>query len=255
MPIGILAAMPQEIAHVVRDVRADSIHESGMRTYHRGSLHGVDCIVTLSRVGKVAAAATVMHLILEFGVSEIIFTGVAGALSPDLNVGDIVVATELIQHDLDARPLFPRFEAPLLGVSRFRVEHERAARAQRAAEQYLGADFTSAISETDRARFNLHQPRVHTGLIASGDQFITSIAARDALRDVLPDALCVEMEGAAVAQVCHEHHVPLTVIRTISDSADDDAPINFSAFMENIASEYSRGIMKRILHNSGASIY
>lgn len=251
MTIGILAAMPQEIEHVVRDVRADQMFESGMRTYHRGQLHGRDCVVTLSRVGKVAAATTAMHLILELGVSEIIFTGVAGALSPELNVGDVVVASELIQHDLDARPLFPRFEAPLLGVSRFGIASGRVARADQAARRYLSDDLTVSILESDRDRFNLLAPRVWTGLIASGDQFITSHEARDAIRDALPDALCVEMEGAAVAQVCFEHDTPLTVIRTISDAADDAAPVDFSAFIERVASEYSRGIVRRLLSETG----
>ncbi len=239
--------MPQEIEHVVRDVRADRVLERGMRTYHVGSLHGRECVVTLSRVGKVAAAATVMHLILELGVSEIIFTGVAGAMSPELKVGDVVIASELIQHDLDARPLFPQFEAPLLGVSRFGVEVARVKAAEDAARRYLADDFVESIQQADRDRFNLLAPRVCTGLIASGDQFITSAAARDAIRAALPDALCVEMEGAAVAQVCFEHDVPLTVIRTISDAADDSAPVDFSAFIEQVASEYSRGIVRRLL--------
>lgn len=243
--------MPQEIEHVVRDVRADRVLERGMRTYHVGDLHGRECVVTLSRVGKVAAAATAMHLILELGVTEIIFTGVAGALSPELNVGDVVVASELIQHDLDARPLFPRFEAPLLGVSRFGVGPARHAAAEEAARRYLAHELASAIDEADRDRFNLLAPRVWTGLIASGDQFITSAAARDAIREALPEALCVEMEGAAVAQVCHEHDVPLTVIRTISDAADDAAPVDFSAFIERVASEYSRGIVRGLLSASG----
>ncbi len=247
MPIGILAAMPEELEHVLRDVRADRVITRGGRTYHHGTLHGVECVATLSRVGKVAAAATTMHLILEFGVREIVFTGVAGVLDPRLRVGDVVVATELIQHDLDARPLFPRFEAPLLGVSRFAVEAARRDAATVAAESFLRDFLNKSISPEDLARFGLQSPSVHTGLIASGDQFITSHDAKESLRAILPDALCVEMEGAAVAQVGHEHGVPVTVIRTISDAADDSAPADFSAFIERVASEYSRGILARLL--------
>lgn len=243
--------MPEELAHVLRDVRADRVITSGGRTYHHGTLHGAECVATLSRVGKVAAAATAMHLILEFGVREIFFTGVAGALDPSLRVGDVVVATELIQHDLDARPLFPRFEAPLLGVSRFAVGTARRDAATAAVDQFLRERFADAITEEDRVRFNLSSPAVYAGLIASGDQFITSHSAKESLRAILPDALCVEMEGAAVAQVGHEHDVPVTVVRTISDAADDSAPADFSAFIERVASEYSRGILAALLARSG----
>lgn len=247
MLIGVLSAMPEEIAHVLGDLRAQDTRTSGMRAYHRGELHGHDCVVTLSRVGKVAAAATAMHLILEFGVSEIIFTGVAGALSPGLHIGDVVIAGELLQHDLDARPLFPRFEAPLLGVSRFAIEPARIARAARAANTFLRTGLSQAVGAVDRTKFRLEDPKVAQGLVVSGDQFITSSRSKTALLDMLPHALCVEMEGAAVAQVCHEHDVPMTVIRTISDAADDGAPKDFGAFIENVASEYSRGILRELL--------
>jgi len=247
MPTGILAAMPQELEHVLRDVRADHVLESGGRTYHAGELHGAECVATLSRVGKVAAAATAMHLILEFGVREIIFTGVAGALDPRLRIGDVVIATDLIQHDLDARPLFPRFEAPLLGIARFPVDAHRVDRARVACEGFLAADRVDAIPAEDRNGIGLRAPTVHTGLIASGDRFITTTQARESLRALLPEALCVEMEGAAVAQVGYEHGVPVTVIRTISDVADDSAAGDFSAFIERVAGEYTRGILRRLL--------
>ncbi|RMH29002.1 MAG: 5'-methylthioadenosine/adenosylhomocysteine nucleosidase [Planctomycetota bacterium] len=252
MPLGILAAMPQELEHVLRDVGSDDVSHSGGRTYHRGRLHGVECVATLSRVGKVAAAATAMHLILEFGVREIVFTGVAGALAPGLRVGDVVVADALIQHDLDARPLFPRFEAPLLGVARFSADPARCDRSLRACRAFLEEDLPSAIDPPVRQRFGLSAPAARAGLIASGDRFITSRTDKAALRSILPDAACVEMEGAAVAQVGFEHGVPVTVIRTISDAADDSAPGDFGAFLEEVAAEYARGILARLLPSAPA---
>src|SRR5690606_20425806 len=91
------------------------------------------------------------------------------------------------------------------------------------------------------------RPALHRGLIATGDRFINDAATVRALRETLPDALCVEMEGAAVAQVCHEFGVPCAVLRTVSDRADQDAPVDFIAFLREVASVYSAGILRRFL--------
>ena len=113
MTIGIMSAMREEIASLVMDLgTADEALHTGMRTYHRGCLWGIPVVLVFSRWGKVAAASTVTHLIAQFGVDEIIFTGVAGAVDPALNVGDVVIAGQLFQHDMDARPLYSRHELP-----------------------------------------------------------------------------------------------------------------------------------------------
>ena len=96
-------------------------------------------------------------------------------------------------------------------------------------------------------RFETALPQVHRGLVISGDQFVASAAAVAALRAQLPDALAVEMEGAAIAQVCHEYDVPCAVVRTISDTADEHASTSFSSFLTDIAGTYSTGILKRFL--------
>src|SRR5690554_3309469 len=112
--------MHDEIAGLVQDMGPDAVtHQIGQRDYHAGTLYGQRCVVVLARIGKVAAAATAVTLIREFHVQEIVFTGLAGAVSPDVRVGDVVVAESLLQHDMDARPLFGRYEIPLLGRSRF----------------------------------------------------------------------------------------------------------------------------------------
>ena len=248
-PLGVLAALPQELGDLIEGMRAESgvrtvIH--GRRDYHVGTVHGVLCVVTLARVGKVAAAATVSALIHAFDVEAVVFTGVAGGVGEQVRVGDIVVANALLQHDLDASPLFPRFEVPLLGMSRFAADAALAAQLAQACERFI-ADEGAASA----ARFGTREARVHRGLIVSGDQFVASAAGVRALRDALPDALAVEMEGAAIAQVCHEYGVPCAVVRTISDTADDHAPASFVSFLTEIAGTYSNAILTRFLKARG----
>jgi adenosylhomocysteine nucleosidase len=114
MKIGIVEAMPQEIALLQRDLQQPRIQTRGMRQYLQDTAYGKDVVLVFSRCAKVAAASTVTTLIEVFGVDLVVFTGVAGAMDPDLEVGDVVIGTLLVQHDLDARPLFRRFEVPLL---------------------------------------------------------------------------------------------------------------------------------------------
>jgi adenosylhomocysteine nucleosidase len=251
-PLGILAALPQELGDLIEAMRAESGVRTithGQRDYHLGTVHGVACVVTLARVGKVAAAATVSALIHAFDVEAVVFTGVAGGVRADVRVGDIVVANALLQHDLDATPLFPRFEVPLLGVSRFAADSSLADRLAAACERFVAEEGAAAA-----VRFGTHEPRVHRGLIISGDQFVASAAGVQALRDALPDALAVEMEGAAIAQVCHEYGVPCAVVRTISDTADDHAPGSLMTFLTEIAGTYSNAILKRFLESRSSAV-
>lgn len=243
--LGIMAALPQElgdlIAHMraVGDVRTVTL---GQREYHVGEAHGVRVVVTLARIGKVAAAATASALIHVFEADAIVFTGVAGGVHRDVRVGDIVVADALLQHDLDASPLFPRYEVPLLDRARFDADGSLSDALAAAARAFVETE-ADALAE----RFAVTAPRVHRGLIVSGDRFIASHDAVSALRDALPDALAVEMEGAALAQVCFEHGVPCAVVRTISDTADAAAPVSFVEFLTALAGAYSSGVLGHFL--------
>jgi adenosylhomocysteine nucleosidase len=244
-PLGILAALPQELGDLVGAMRAEAGVRTitlGQRDYHVGTVHGAPCVVTLARIGKVAAAATVSALIHAFDVDAVVFTGVAGGVGPGVRIGDVVVAETLLQHDLDASPLFPRYEVPLLGVSRFAADAALASRIAEAAGRFI-ADDGIALA----ARFGTQLPQLHRGLIISGDQFVASAQAVARLRAALPDALAVEMEGAAIAQVCHEYGVPYAIVRTISDTADVHAPASFETFLFELAGTYSSGILKRFL--------
>jgi adenosylhomocysteine nucleosidase len=244
-PLGVLAALPQELGDLVDAMRAEGAMRTvslGRRDYHAGTVHGTPCVVTLARIGKVAAAASASALIHAFGVDKIVFTGVAGGVGRNVRVGDIVVADVLMQHDLDASPLFPRYEVPLLDRTRFPADTALADRLAAACERFV-ADEGAALTE----RFRLNGVRVHRGMIVSGDRFVSSAGEVRALAQALPDALAVEMEGAAIAQVCYEHDVPCAVVRTISDTADDHAHASFTSFLTDIAGTYSSGILRRFL--------
>lgn len=245
--IGIMAALHEEIADLLATMEEVSITRIGMRDYHTGYLHGQPCVVVLARIGKVAAAATAVTLIREFGVDRLIFSGLAGGVASHVKVGDVVVAATLLQHDLDASPLFSRHEIPLLGCKRLFVDRELCSLMEAAARGYLENDWAREISPATRDTFQLSTPVLHVGLIVSGDQFVNSATAVQGLRHDLPDALCVEMEGAAVAQVCHEYGARFAVMRTVSDRADDDASQDFSGFLAAVASHYSAGILRRLL--------
>jgi adenosylhomocysteine nucleosidase len=244
--LGLISALHEEQAGLIENMQDAVMVKRGMRHYVTGSLWGTDCVCVLSRLGKVAAAATAATLIERFDVTHIVFTGVAGAADPEVRVGDIVVAEQLVQHDIDASPFFPRFEIPLIGQSHFASDKQLTERLAQASERFIGEDFQHMVSASDREIFRLQRPRIHRGLIASGDEFIDSKVRLAELKSVLADMLAVEMEGAAVAQVCFEFGVPFTVIRTISDGANEDAPVDFLQFIERVAARYAFGIVKRL---------
>jgi adenosylhomocysteine nucleosidase len=249
MKIGILGAMPEEIARLRGDLADGRPETRGMRDYLAGTLAGKEVVLVFSRWGKVAAAATVTTLIEAFGVDLILFTGVAGAVADDLNIGDVVIATELIQHDMDVSAVLAlkRFEIPLLHRASFPVEPRLVAWGHRAAEHYLSGSLWNDVGAADLAEFGIDRPKVRDGLIVSGDQFIADAARAAGLRALLPGAQCVEMEGAAAAQVCYEHAVPIAIVRVISDRADHAAPLDFTRFIDRVASHFTRGIVMAML--------
>jgi len=241
MAIGIMGAMQEEVGGLIAAMEQPRASEHGGRTYWRGTLFGHEAVVVFSRWGKVAAATTATHLVVAEGVDELIFTGVAGAADPALRVGDVVIASSLVQHDMNAEPLFPRHEIPLLGISEFPGDPDRTRRALEAANRFLAHPPPAA------ARFGIEAPVAIAGPVASGDRFIAGKAELAEICARLRGLACVEMEGAAVAQVCHEYGVPLTVIRTISDAADEGAPLDFARFVREVAEPWSVGIVREFL--------
>ena len=229
MRTAIVSAMREELAAVLALMPDERKVEAGGREFFDGHLHGREVVTVLSRIGKVAAATTAALLVDRFAVDRIVFTGVAGGLAPGVDRGDVVVADAFLQHDLDASPIFPKYEVPLYGTDRF------------ATDRALTDELAQAV------RRALPGTRVHRGLVASGDRFVATTAESRALQAALPDALAVEMEGAAIAQVCRDFGVPFAAVRTISDRADDAAHGDFVSFIREVASRHSAAIVEALL--------
>lgn len=242
-----MGAMPEEINGVIALLNNSVSKTIGRRIYTTGTINGIDTVVVFSRWGKVAAAATVSALIHHFNVTQLIFTGVAGAINHELQIGDIVIASRLIQHDMDARPLMPQFEIPLLGKTYFEADDSHLAIARNAVIPLLdNRALLNVVGTKVLSTFGVRQPKLHIGDVASGDKFFSNSTDRENLIAVLPNILCVEMEGAAVAQVCYEYNIPFTIIRTISDNADDSSHVDFPAFIKEVSSKYSAVIITEI---------
>jgi adenosylhomocysteine nucleosidase len=252
MRLGIISALAEEQHGLVEAMESPYKLIHAKREYWLGKLWKIDAVCVLSRIGKVAAAMTAATLVEKFGVTHIIFTGVAGAGEKGINVGDIVIAESLVQHDMDASPLFPRFEVPLTGQTHFPADRQLSGALASAAQWFLDNGLTSEINETERLAFGLAAPRIHRGLVASGDQFINDKAHLDHLNEVLPGVLAVEMEGAAVAQACHELGVPFAVIRAISDNANEHAATDFMRFVKSVAAQYAFHIVRRFCSEMGS---
>lgn len=224
--IGVIGAMNEEIERFLEHMEQVQVTEKAKVTYREGLLHGKKMVLCKSGVGKVNAAVTSQVLIDTYGVDAIIFTGVAGAVDPELNVGDIVVSSECLQHDMDVTALgFPRGTIPYEETSLF-LSDERL--------RQLAADASTELFG-----------RVKVGRVLSGDQFIANRDTVAKLHSELQGA-CTEMEGAAVAQVCSLNNIPHVVIRSMSDKADGSAHVNFAEFTVQ-ASENSYRIVDHML--------
>jgi adenosylhomocysteine nucleosidase len=197
-------------------------------------------------VGKVAAATTTTALIEAFGVDRVVFTGVAGGIGDGVKVGDVVVADAFIQHDMDSGPLFPRYEIPLYGCATLNCDRSLSAILFEATHEGM-----AGVGEHFHHENLLEAPNVHRGLIASGDQFVCDPLDVECMRADLQLAghlpLAVEMEGAAVAQVCFDYGIPFAAVRTISDRADAQAHMDFSAFVQQVASPYALAIVSQFM--------
>ena len=242
MTTAILSALDEEQHGLIELLRQPECISHAGRDFWLGELHGQSVVLALSRIGKVAAATTATALIERFNVTRIVFTGVAGGLAPGVQVGDVVVASGFVQHDMDASPIFPRYELPLYGRSLIACDEVLSALLFEATYVYM----TGAEAASD-AQDGVMAHRVHRGLIASGDRFVSAAAESTALRRALQsaghEALAVEMEGAAVAQVCLDYGVPFAAIRTISDRADDQAHGDFANFVREVAGRYACAII------------
>jgi len=244
---GILVPMQQEIELILHHMHVESIVETGSRKFYVGAIQGKKCVVSLSRIGKVASSVTAAVMIERFAVDRMIVTGVAGGLTDEVKIGDIVIATHSIQHDMDCRPIFPQFEIPLLDIATFTCDANMVENAYESCLTFIEEELHDFVSNEELEALYINQPSVHKGLLVSGDQFIGTMPQYEKIRAELPEAIFVEMEGAAVAQVCYEYNVPLVVVRSISDKANAIAHIDFNRYIENVSKYYTWGLIEGMM--------
>jgi adenosylhomocysteine nucleosidase len=236
LPTAILSALAQEQAGLIELLHNPRRVKRAGRDFWCGDLQGKPVVLALSHIGKVAAATTAAALIEGFGVGRVVFTGVAGGVGPGVQVGDVVVGTAFMQHDMNVAPLYPQFEIPLYRRATFEADATLTELLLQACASALQPSPVVGYSAT-----------VHQGLIASGDRFVNGAQEVASLLQCLHSgghhALAVDMECAAVAQVCVDYGVPFAAVRTISDRADDSAHGDFLQFVNTVASVYARGIV------------
>lgn len=230
---GILAAMPIEIQMLEGQLQGKRAETFLGVTFHTGRLNGRKVVLAASGIGKVNAAMTATLLLDHFRPSEVLFTGVAGGINPELAPGDIVIGEKTAQHDygeLTSSGFHP--EPTGKGTPLFMNAPERLLALAEAASKDAALD---KVPTTQGER----RPRVLRGVIVTGDVFIASPAKTAELRQVFK-ADAVEMEGAAVAQVCWRQNVPCLVVRCLSDKADAAASADFERFANAAATNSAK---------------
>lgn len=219
---GIIGAMDSEVATIKDALEDVSVTQVSGREFYEGLLDGKKVVVVQSGMGKVNAAVCAQTLILRFGATRVINTGVAGNLSSELTINDFVVSTEAVQHDFDVSPIgFQRGEIPYTGRVTFPADPDLCVQAVEAVEKAAPAS------------------KVLTGRVCSGDQFICTTEQQDAITSQW-GGLCCEMEGGAVAQVCYLNQVPFVIIRAISD---DSNGMGFEQFQDAASRECAEAVM------------
>ncbi len=226
MKIGIIGAMSVEVEALKAQLESTKAHTVSGIEFYEGVLCGKDVVIAKCGIGKVFAAICAEAMILRFGVTHIINTGVAGTLTPDLGILDIAVADGVVQHDMDTSPIGDPVGL-ISGINKI-VLPTSATLA------------SAAVSAAEKLEFTAKR-----GIVASGDQFISSQERKTFIRDTF-SAICCEMEGAAIGHVCYVNGVECLIVRAISDSASGEAELEYPQ-MVSLAAERSQKMIKEIL--------
>ncbi len=245
MKTGLIGAMREEVLLLKKDIQNLKTKQFGSREFYSGTINDNELVMCLSGWGKVAAASTATTLINHYQVDQLVFIGLAGSVQAHLNIGDIVVANQLIQHDVDLSRLegFSSVESPFWKTFEFDVFPHSGKKAIQAVDKFI-------LNLRNGEYPNIHSgynPNVYVGAIGTGDQFIASNEGKVRINERFPQVLCTEMEGAAIAQVGADYQVPCTVIRVISDKADEQAHSSFAKFLFEDISHISVELAKLIL--------
>lgn len=241
MKTGLIGAMPEEVLLLKNQFENLKTEQIGPREFYSGTLCGKQVVMCLSGWGKVAVASAATSLINLFGIDRLLFIGLAGALDSQLEVGDIVVANSLVQHDVDLSLLqMGNVKSPFWLDFRFETDQLLQQKARKSVDLFI-----LKLKNNEYPHIGTdYCPRVFNGTIGTGDQFVASSEGKMIIHAKYPDILCTEMEGAALAQVAADYQIPLAVIRIMSDKADEQANQSFVQFLFGNISEISVEIAK-----------
>lgn len=245
--MGIMGATPEEISGILPLIKNVKSQEIGNRKFYTGNINNTPVVLVFSKVGKVASGSAATTLINVFNVSRIVFLGAAGAVSRELNIGDIIISDKLYQYDMDDRPKYKKYEIPVDNVTFFNSDKNLIAELKKASEQFIEKSLTTTIDKKTLEAFHIRKPKVYIGTIASGDQFISAKKIKNNLLKKYPETKAVEMEGAAIAQVCFEYKIPFAAARIISDKAKHRADINYEKFIKHVIVAYANGIITNLM--------
>ncbi len=226
--IGIIGAMELEVEELKSKMEITRKEERASMEFLEGMLNGTDVVIVRSGIGKVNAALCTQILCDVFEVTHIVNTGVAGSLKNEINIGDIVVSTDALHHDVDVRVFgYPLGEVPQMGCLAFPADEKLSALAVECCKE-VNPDIS-----------------VYNGRIVSGDQFISDKKVKEHIITNF-GGFCVEMEGASIAHAAYLNHVPFVIIRAISDKADDSAEMDYPTF-EKAAAAHSAALVEHML--------
>lgn len=214
--LGIIGAMELEVETLLAQMENKSAEIVAGSTFYEGQLSGLDVVVVQCGIGKVNAALCVQILCTKFGITHAVNTGIAGSLCAELDIGDLVVSRDAMYHDFDCVHFgYPYGKVPGMDVVSF------------------PADETMIKLAFDAAN-GIHPGHVTVGRVASGDQFVAEQTLKNKIISNT-QALCTEMEGAAIAQTAYRNGIPFVILRAISDKADNSAEMDYPTFEKQAA--------------------
>ena len=228
--LGIIGAMSEEVANLKAEMEDVLVCSAAGMDFYQGTLHGKEVVIVRSGIGKVNGAICSQILIDQYHVTGIINTGIAGSLRNEINIGDIVLSKDTLQHDMDATGFgYPVGQIPQMDNSVFEGDSRMIEAARECCEEVIP------------------EIGVFVGRVVSGDQFISDKGKKAWLTETF-DGYCTEMEGAAIAQTAYLNKIPFLIIRAISDKADDSAIMSYEEF-EAKAIEHSVNLVTALVEN------
>lgn len=230
--LGIIGAMPEEVEQLKQEMMQPEITTVAGMEFYKGKIGDRETVVVRSGVGKVNAALCVQILADRFAVDAIVNTGIAGSLRAEIDIGDMVLSTDAVQHDVEATAFgYPEGQIPQMQVFSFEADADLRVKAKACCRQV-----NPEIS-------------VHEGRVLTGDQFISDKNKKNWLVETFSGS-CTEMEGAAIAQAAYLNGIPFLIVRAISDKADDSASVDYPEF-ERLAIIHSVNLTRALIAECG----